>query len=192
VVGPTVTVTVDITFDNYSEETSWEIIQNGNVLASSNGLYPAGGTSISEAVCLAPGCYDFIIYDDYGDGICCSPIFGDGSYTVSDAAGASLASGGSFTDSETTNFCVSGIGVDSMTETAIKLYPNPAQNEIQLIGALANSSLYIFDVAGNVVVSTKTYSANVKVDTSTLANGYYIVKLVSAGKVDSLPLIIKK
>ena len=43
-----------------------------------------------------------------------------------------------------------------------------------------------------VVVSTKTYSANVKVDTSSLANGYYIVKLVSAGKVDSLPLIIKK
>ena len=190
VVGPTVTVTVGITFDNYSEETSWEITQNGSVLASSNGLYPAGATSISESVCLAPGCYDFTINDDYGDGICCT--YGNGSYAVSNAAGASLAAGGTFTNSETTNFCVSGNSVEGMTETAITLYPNPAQNEIQLIGALANSSLYIIDVAGNVVVSTKTLSANVKVDTSSLANGYYIVKLVSAGKVDSLPLIIKK
>lgn len=190
VVGPTVTINVGITFDNYSDETSWEIIQNGNVLASSNGLYPAGGTSISESVCLAPGCYDFVISDDYGDGICCA--YGNGSYAVSDAAGTSLAAGGSFTNVETTNFCLSGIGVDMISETAITLYPNPAQNEIQLIGALANSSLHIIDVAGNVVVSTKTLSANVKVDTSSLANGYYIVKLVSVGKVDSLPLIIKK
>jgi hypothetical protein len=190
IVGPTVTVNVDITFDDYSEETSWEIIQNGNVLASSNGLYPAGGTSISESVCLAPGCYDFVISDDYGDGICCA--YGNGSYAVSDAAGTSLAAGGNFTDVETTNFCVSGSSVEAMIETEITLYPNPAQNEIQLIGALANSDLYIIDVAGNIVVSTKTLSANVKVDTSSLANGYYIVKLVSAGKVDSLPLIIKK
>jgi hypothetical protein len=190
VVGPTVTVTVGITFDNYSEETSWEITQNGNVLASSNGLYPAGAASINESVCLAPGCYDFTINDDYGDGICCT--YGNGSYAVSNATGTSLAAGGTFTNSETTNFCVSGSNVETMTETAITLYPNPAQNEIQLIGAIANSSLLIIDVAGNVVVSTKTLSANVKVDTSTLANGYYIVKLVSAGKVDSLPLIIKK
>jgi hypothetical protein len=190
IVGPTVTVTVDITFDNYSEETSWEIIQNGNILASSNGFYPAGGNSISESVCLAPGCYDFVISDDYGDGICCA--YGNGSYAVSNASGTSLAAGGNFTDTESTNFCVSGVGVESFLETSITLFPNPAQNEIQLIGALANSSLYIMDVAGNVVVSKKTYSANVKVDTSSLANGYYIVKLVSTGKVDSLPLIIKK
>jgi hypothetical protein len=190
IVGPTVIVNVDITFDDYSEETSWEIVQNGNVMASSNGLYPAGNTSISESVCLAPGCYDFIISDDYGDGLCCA--YGNGSYEVSNAAGTSLAAGGNFTDSQTTNFCVSGIGVEDLIETAITLYPNPAQNEIQLIGALANSSLCIIDVAGNVVISTKTLSANVKVDTSSLSNGYYIVKLVSAGKVDSLPLIIKK
>lgn len=190
VVGPSVVVTVDITFDQYSEETSWEILQNGAVVTSSNGLYPAGGTSISEAVCLAPGCYDFVISDDYGDGICCA--YGNGSYSVSDAAGTSLAAGGTFTNSETTNFCLSGSGVENVLDNTITLYPNPAQNEIQLIGALANSTLYIIDVAGNVIVSTKTPSANIKVDTSNLANGYYIVKLVSSGKVDSLPLIIKK
>ncbi|MDP4731591.1 MAG: trypsin-like peptidase domain-containing protein [Flavobacteriales bacterium] len=190
VVGPTVNITVGIIFDDYSEETSWEIQQNGAIIASSDGLYPAGGTSINESVCLAPGCYNFVIFDDYGDGLCCA--YGNGSYSVSDATGTSLAAGGSFTNSETTNFCVSGSAVESIVESVVTLYPNPAQNEIQLIGAFANSDLYIIDVAGNVVVSTKTYSANVKVDTSSLANGYYIVKLVSAGKVDSLPLIIKK
>jgi hypothetical protein len=190
VVGPTVNITVGIIFDDYSEETSWEIQQNGAIIASSDGLYPAGGTSINESVCLAPGCYNFVIFDDYGDGLCCA--YGNGSYSVSDATGTSLAAGGSFTNSETTNFCVSGSALESIVESVVTLYPNPAQNEIQLIGALANSDLYIIDIAGNVVVSTKTFSANVKVDTSSLANGYYIVKLVSDGKVDSLPLIIKK
>ena len=131
-----------------------------------------------------------MIFDDYGDGLCCA--YGNGSYSVSDATGTSLAAGGSFTNSETTNFCVSGSAVESSVESVVTLYPNPAQNEIQLIGALANSDLFIIDVAGNIVVSTKTFSANVKVDTTSLANGYYIVKLVSAGQVDSLPLIIKK
>lgn len=79
-----------------------------------------------------------------------------------------------------------------MNEAAITLYPNPARNEIQLIGTLANSNLYIVDIAGNIVNSSRVWSANVKVDTSSLANGYYIVKIVSAGNVHSLPLIIKK
>lgn len=190
VVGPTVNITVDIDFDNYSEETAWVITQNGNVVASSNGEYAADLSVISESVCLASGCYNFVITDTYEDGICCG--FGDGSYVVSDEAGITLAAGGNFTASETTNFCLSQSNVENILQTAITLYPNPAQNEIQLIGALANSTLYIIDVAGNIVVSTRTTSANVKVDTSALANGYYIVKLVSASKVDSLPLIIKK
>ena len=64
--------------------------------------------------CLANGCYDFTINDAYGDGICCS--YGNGSYTVTNNDdGSTLASGGSFTSSETTNFCV-GAGGPSCTD----------------------------------------------------------------------------
>jgi len=54
---------------------------------------------------LADACFDFTIYDTYGDGICCG--YGNGSYTLTeDASGTILANGGSFASSETTNFCV--------------------------------------------------------------------------------------
>jgi hypothetical protein len=98
-------VNVSITLDNYPEETSWTITNGGTV--ASGGTYGSqpDGSTVSIDLCLADGCYDFNIFDSYGDGICCS--YGTGSYTVS-GGGNTLASGGSFTTSETTNFCLGG------------------------------------------------------------------------------------
>ena len=77
-------ITISITLDNYPEETSWDIQNANNVVVASGGTYgnmPDGSTlNIDE--CLADGCYDFTIYDTYGDGICCG--YGNGSYTVTD------------------------------------------------------------------------------------------------------------
>ena len=50
----------------------------------------------------ADECYNFSIYDTYGDGICCA--WGQGSYTLADGNGTVLASGGQFTDVESTTF----------------------------------------------------------------------------------------
>lgn len=101
-------VTVNITLDNYPEETSWTISDSGGATVASGGTYGSqpDGSSISITQCLADGCYDFTINDTYGDGICCS--YGNGSYSVNDSG--VLASGGSFGSSETTNFCVGGGG----------------------------------------------------------------------------------
>ncbi|MCB0686145.1 MAG: zinc metalloprotease [Saprospiraceae bacterium] len=99
-------VTVSITLDNYPEETSWAI-KSGSTTVASGGTYGSqpDGSTVNTTICLPDGCYDFVIYDSYGDGICCS--YGSGSYTVS-GGGNTLASGGSFGASETTNFCVGG------------------------------------------------------------------------------------
>lgn len=100
-------VTLSITLDNYPEETSWVIQNSGGSTVASGGTYgnEPDGSTITIAACLADGCYDFIIYDSYGDGICCA--YGSGSYTLTeDASGTVLATGGSFGSSETTNFCV--------------------------------------------------------------------------------------
>ncbi|MFM1876230.1 MAG: hypothetical protein RL266_1967 [Bacteroidota bacterium] len=99
-------VTLSITFDNYPEETSWQILDGSTVLAA-GGTYasqPDGSTLVTN-ICLPDGCFDFVISDAYGDGICCS--YGNGSYILTaDVGGATLASGGTFTSSQTTNFCV--------------------------------------------------------------------------------------
>ena len=104
-----VDVTVSITFDNYPEETSWQITDGGSVVAS-GGTYASSpdGSTLEVSQCLSDGCYTFTIFDTYGDGICCS--YGSGSYVVTDEFGNVLASGASFGSSDGGNFCVSGEG----------------------------------------------------------------------------------
>ncbi|RME92173.1 MAG: T9SS C-terminal target domain-containing protein [Bacteroidetes bacterium] len=102
-------VVVTINLDNYPEETSWQITNASGSVMASGGTYGSqpDGSTVSETVCLVDGCYDFTIFDSYGDGICCS--YGNGSYTVT-GPGGTLASGGAFGSSETTNFCFGGSG----------------------------------------------------------------------------------
>jgi hypothetical protein len=68
-------------------------------------------------VCLPDGCYELVIFDSYGDGMCCS--YGNGSFTLRDAQNTILASGGSFTTSAVGPFCVTSsvkVGVQVMLE----------------------------------------------------------------------------
>ena len=114
-------VTLTLVTDNYGYETAWQILDDGTpILEGGNVEIIPGGqrlqedtdgdaypnnTTIIKNFCIAEGCYDFEIHDDWGDGICCE--FGDGSYSLEDdASGTVLASGGEFGATETTNFCV--------------------------------------------------------------------------------------
>ncbi|MBR9920317.1 MAG: T9SS type A sorting domain-containing protein [Bacteroidetes bacterium] len=97
-------VTLTIVLDNYPSETTWTITSGGLTYAS-GGPYSGAGSTVVEVNCLNDGCYDFTIFDSFGDGICCA--YGNGSYLLEDASGNTLASGGAFGSSETTNFCLS-------------------------------------------------------------------------------------
>ena len=122
-------VTLTLGTDCWGYETYWEIVDASSVVVASGGntgttIPPGGGqtatdtdagaygneTTITESACLSQGCYDFVIYDDYGDGIAGnSPCTTDGNYSlVEDASSNVLAqsSATDFTTSETTNFCI--------------------------------------------------------------------------------------
>jgi len=89
-VGDTFDVTLSLEFDNFPEETSWELLQGGNVILTSGGTYSGqnGGDQVTEVLCLAAGCYTLNMIDDYGDGMC---FFGFcGSYTLTDNLGQVL------------------------------------------------------------------------------------------------------
>ncbi len=100
-------LTLTIVLDNYPSETSWSILDGSSNIVASGGTYSgsAQGSTVIENLCLSDGCYTFIMNDSYGDGICCA--YGNGSYTLTkDSDGSVLASGGAFTFSESTGFCV--------------------------------------------------------------------------------------
>jgi len=100
-------VTLSITLDNYPEETTWSIQNDSGQTVATGGAYGSqpDGSSVSESICLPDDCYTFTIFDSYGDGICCA--YGSGSYNLF-GSGGSLASGGSFGSSESTEFCLGG------------------------------------------------------------------------------------
>lgn len=109
-------VEINLTLDCYAEETSWEIIDDntGEVMISGGGYQNGSGNVLEQyVVCLPEGCYDFKIYDTYGDGLYgsqwqnCSV---DGDYEILDENGNVLvemtAPNGDFGNQATHNFCI--------------------------------------------------------------------------------------
>ncbi|KAA3638227.1 MAG: T9SS C-terminal target domain-containing protein [Bacteroidetes bacterium] len=88
-------LTVEIDPDDYPAETSWEIIDPNGVVILNSPPYSNGQSSIPDANVTATenGCYQFNIYDSYGDGICCS--YGYGHFKVW-SGGNLVISGGEF------------------------------------------------------------------------------------------------
>lgn len=182
--GGTTTVSLSITFDNYPEETSWEI-RDGSTVVASGGTYgsQADGSTINENIDLADGCYDFVILDAYGDGICCS--YGSGSYTLT-SGGTTLASGGSFGSSETTNFCV-GSGArayarNTRTEgtapAGFEVFPNPAKEKITIYtGKMESPQYVIINATGRIWQQGKITGNQSEINVSNLKSGFYMVKV---------------
>ncbi len=157
------TVNISLTFDNYPGETSWAITNSSGSTVASGGTYGSqtAGSTLNLTECLPDGCYDFTITDSYGDGICCA--YGNGSYTVTNSTGGTLASGGSFTTSQTTNFCVSG-GTRDEAPSALAaqaffedftLFPNPTRSILN-VGFESSSSgqatVTVTDLAGKIML----------------------------------------
>merc|ERR1712029_1060804 len=97
-------VDVEITIDNYGEETAYDIKDaSGNKVMEGSG-WPANSVN-SFWKCVGSGSYTFTITDAYGDGICCS--YGQGGYVVK-VDGTEVVNGGEFGDSTTETFTVNG------------------------------------------------------------------------------------
>ncbi|MTI21076.1 T9SS type A sorting domain-containing protein [Fulvivirga sp. RKSG066] len=182
----TTDVTLTIVLDNYPEETSWQIRGGATVIASGGtyGSQPDGST-VTETITLSDGCYDFVINDTYGDGICCA--YGSGSYELRDG-GTVLASGGNFASSETTNFCVGGAVsnyaltsnssvIEGVKPDGFSVYPNPALDNLKLFtGKMGAVSYRIINVSGKVWKSGQTTGNQSTIAVSDLKAGVYFIQ----------------
>ncbi len=95
--------TISITVDDYPSETSWVITDSNGQIVFNGAGYTSSPATQTATICIYDGCYDFVMQDSYGDGLCCQ--YGEGSYQVTDEQGNIIASGGTFGSSESTNFC---------------------------------------------------------------------------------------
>ncbi len=85
-------LTITLNFDNFPEESSWELKNDNNQVIAAGGPYGSqpDGSELGINLCVPDGCYEFTMFDSYGDGMCC--IYGNGQYTVTDGEGNTLAS----------------------------------------------------------------------------------------------------
>lgn len=177
--------TLSIKFDNYPEETSWNIKDNSGAVVASGGTYgsQADGSTLTINNCLPVGCYTLEFKDAYGDGMCCS--YGNGNYTLTNTStGATLASGASFTSTDTNSFCVASTRTDSIREiktltTALSLtiFPNPvAGNELNVITENDENSTYrIINTLGQVLMNGELNDIKSTINVSRLNSGVYFI-----------------
>jgi len=131
--------TLSLTTDNYPTETYWELLdENGETVHTggnsnffdgmatpSAGAYTEPFITYTESLLLEnDGCFDFVIYDGFGDGICCD--FGNGSYTITDHLGNVISQGGAFEDTETKPFEISGGTGEVLNNGDLTSYTGPS------------------------------------------------------------------
>lgn len=205
--------TFNLTTDDYGYETYWQITNSqGTVVASGGntnvGPYGGGGqvasggdpgayannVSITETINLNGNeCYEFLIVDDWGDGMCCS--YGNGAYSLTDPNGVLLASGGQFNDTEPTDWFVGTpvvVDRDEYFEDKVKvdLYPNPSNGQftIKMPGKMMkNAQMSVHSLDGRVIYQTPIKSLETEFEMNNLSAGTYILKITGDEKV-----VIKK
>lgn len=96
-------ITFTFKTDDYGVETSWALSYNGTIVQTDSITYD-NNTTYTGTFAFGSGSYKFEIFDASGDGFCCD--YGEGSYSLVDSGGRTIASGGKFGSSESVSFCV--------------------------------------------------------------------------------------
>ncbi len=197
-------IEISVTTDTYGYETYWEFLKDdGTVVASGGnpnvinpnvaaqagdpGAYEANATNTVSVEVYDINCYDFKIYDSYGDGICCA--YGNGSYSLTNQDGTTFLSGGEFESDEFTALKITSTLTTSANEIsslgALEVYPNPVANVMNVnfnLDQTMDLQVAIHNALGQKVndMGVQTYVAgnnNFEVNAANIANGVYYITL---------------
>ena len=65
----------------------------------------------------------------------------------------------------------------SLSDTNISIYPNPADNYIDVVGVVGEFSINIYDIGGKKVLSSQSNNTS-EVNISRLTKGFYMLELI--------------
>jgi len=215
-VAETSTINVNVVTDNYGPEVYWVVrdldgivyLEGGPAAVGASGggqgvlgpIAPGDPITFEETVELpVDGCYEFAIYDDYGDGICCQ--YGEGFFNVTDANGNVLAEGATFTNSVeksySAQFTSSVPAIEGLT--ALTVSPNPTAGLSNVTFGLVEATdidVVVYNVMGQAVKTfNQSFNSGVnqfQLDASNFANGVYFVNLNSAEGTSTVKFTVNK
>lgn len=187
----TTTVAFKLQRDQYGSDTTWTLTNSAGQVVKAGGPYndTANPGLISQTWTLPQDCYNFQLYDAYGDGMSSTA----GTYVeLKTSAGATMfyATGDSFTTETgkmfTTQFLATG---ESSFANEVQIYPNPAVDILNITKVTARASFEIHNTVGQ-LVSKGNVNDN-KVHISNLEKGVYFIT-VKEGQINKTVKFIKK
>ena len=173
----TAIVTLNLVTDNYASETSWQLTDSSGYIIAQNGSLSNASTYSTEIeIPTSDECYTFTINDTYGDGICCA--YGVGSYSITDDSGNTIISGGEFSSVDTSTFRVGEtLGINSILENDLNIFPNPSNGVFNIKTSLNNSTYKIYNLIGQQVKSGLIKNGANLIDLRNSIDGVYFMTI---------------
>ena len=173
----TAIVTLNLVTDNYASETSWQLTDSSGYIIAQNGSLSNASTYSTEIeIPTSDECYTFTINDTYGDGICCG--YGVGSYSITDDSGNTIISGGEFSSVDTSTFRVGEtLGINSIFENDLNIFPNPSNGVFNIKTSLNNSTYKIYNLIGQHVKSGLIKNGANLIDLRNSIDGVYFMTI---------------
>jgi hypothetical protein len=167
-------VTLIINTDDYPEETSWQVYDELNNELVAFGELNGGDDVVTEEICVDySSCLSLLVFDSYGDGICCG--FGEGDFLLLNSAGETLITNNGEFDSEAIEpFCPNGEGCAfTAVVSTINVSEENATDGVLTINPTSGFSPYQYSIDGGVTfVDNNTFED--------LATGDYMILIMDA------------
>ena len=179
-----------IKLDQYPQETTWNITNSAGEIVHSGGPYNGQvNQTITQTLSLSNNdCYEFTIFDEFGDGICCQ--YGQGFYELKTDDGTMIINGGQFGSSETKMFSnFNTLSNEEFVSFDFTLYPNPSTGTINFL-AEDKFNIEIYNLQGKKVFEMKNLGSNSQINLNQPA-GIYLANITSGNKKTTKKIIIK-
>ena len=198
-------ITVQIETDAYGSETTWELRGSTGTLLASGGPYndlSAAGTTVQTPVNVTLttpfDCTTFTIDDSYGDGI--DAGYGAGNYAVKDHNGATLVSGGDFSDTESSKFAAgNNVSISENAIDGLGVYPNPFSTitTVQFDNNTGiDAIIEVMNMVGQIVYSENVGDAsgiqNITIDGTSFDAGIYMINVKAGAVLTSERVVLTK
>jgi hypothetical protein len=191
-------IIIEFKTNAFPGENSYQILdEQNNVVLSRSGM--AANTTYKDTVSLPMGCYKYQVLDTDDDGISFWANNDGSGYTrIKEVGGIYLKLfNGDFGDNINYNFTVNfPLSYEELNEVEdLKIYPNPAQNELNftLRNYESEVTIKIIDNLGKEIQSQRfTNTSNVlngKMDISDLPSGLYVVSVSDGNRTSHVKVI---
>lgn len=187
-----------LNLDCYADETSWKLVDmNLNTLFEQNS-YPAQtlGYTVTHNFCLNNGCYDFYIYDSYGDGLT-SNNCDSGSYFIrnvqnNDTLSELRKENANFLYSNVQNFCVEGVtAINEKNIVEFLIFPNPSTGNFLIKSNEFIEDIELYDVLGKSIFKKENLNQHeMNVDLN-LTKGVYYIQINSTKSFNLQKIVVQ-